>query len=167
MAMQGTAAPGRLGVGQAVLYGGLTVGVLDILDALVFFGLRGAAPLRIFQSIASGLLGRGAYDGGLGTAFLGGTLHWLIATSIATVYVLASRRVDVLARRPVVCGLVYGVLVYFFMNQVVLPLSAFPARGGATPLPVLLNGIVGHALLVGLPPAWFASRAVPAAGGAS
>jgi hypothetical protein len=167
MSIGGTAGPGRLRVGQAVLYGGLAVGVLDILDALVFFGLRGVAPIRIFQSIASGLLGRAAYDGGLDTAVLGAVLHFFIATSIATVYVLASRKVDVLARRPVVCGLAYGVLVYFFMNQVVLPLSAFPSRGGAPPLPVLLNGIVGHALLVGLPPAWFASRAVPAAGGAS
>jgi hypothetical protein len=37
---------------RAVLYGALVVGVLDITDALVFFGLRGAPPIRIFQSIA-------------------------------------------------------------------------------------------------------------------
>ena len=37
-----------LTVGRALLYGTLTVGVLDILDAIVFFGLRfGVPPIRI------------------------------------------------------------------------------------------------------------------------
>lgn len=41
---------------RAIAYGGLTVGVLDGLDAVVFFGLRGVPPLRIFQAIAAGLI---------------------------------------------------------------------------------------------------------------
>jgi hypothetical protein len=55
-------------MGRAIAYGALAVGVLDILDALVFFGLRGVAPIVILQSIASGVLGRTAYEGGLATA---------------------------------------------------------------------------------------------------
>ena len=47
---------------RAILWGTLAVGTLDALDAIVFFGLRGVTPLRIFQSIASGLLGRAAYQ---------------------------------------------------------------------------------------------------------
>ena len=43
---------------RALLYGALAVGVFDLLDALVFFGLRGVSPIRIPQSIAAGLLGR-------------------------------------------------------------------------------------------------------------
>lgn len=43
---------------RALLYGTLAVGILDITDAIVFFGLRSAKPIRILQSIASGLLGR-------------------------------------------------------------------------------------------------------------
>jgi hypothetical protein len=31
--------------GQAILYGTLTVGCLDLLDAFVFFGLRGIPPI--------------------------------------------------------------------------------------------------------------------------
>lgn len=46
---------------RAIAYGGLTVGVLDGLDAIVFFGLRnGVGPLQIFKGIAGGLAGREA-----------------------------------------------------------------------------------------------------------
>ena len=46
-----------------ILRAGLVSGTLDITDALVFYGLRGAKPTVILQSIASGLLGRGAFRG--------------------------------------------------------------------------------------------------------
>jgi hypothetical protein len=56
------------------------------------------------------------------------------------------------------CGLVYGLLVYAFMNLLVLPLSA--AGGGGFPSPpVLANGLLIHALGVGLPSALFARAA--------
>ena len=72
--------PGRLSGTQAVLYGTLVVGTLDALDAIVFFGLRsGAQPIRIFQGIASGLLGPAARQGGLQTAAIGVGLHYFIA----------------------------------------------------------------------------------------
>lgn len=142
---------------RAVLLGTLTVGVLDALDAVVFFGLRGIAPIQIFQSIASGLLGRAAYGGGLSTAFLGAALHFLIALAVVGTYVLASRRLAVLARRPFLCGPLYGLLVYAVMNLAVVPLSA--AVVGPPDLPVVLNGLLIHALGVGLPAALFARAA--------
>ena len=65
---------------RALLLGALTVGVLDILDAFVFFGFRGVPPLRILQAIASGVVGReAAVTGGLATAALGLVLHFFIA----------------------------------------------------------------------------------------
>ena len=69
-----------------MLLGALTVGVLDILDAFVFFGIRGVPPLRILQAVASGLVGpAAAADGGLATAALGLLLHFLIALVIVVV----------------------------------------------------------------------------------
>lgn len=145
---------------EAIVYGGLTVGVLDALDAIVFFGLRsGATPIRIFQSIAAGLLGRATFQGGLRSALLGVAIHFFIAFSIAATYYAASRRLAILVQRPILCGAVYGVLVYFFMNRVVIPLSAIGAAP-ASPLPVFFNGIAIHILGVGIPAASFASRAV-------
>jgi hypothetical protein len=142
---------------RAVLYGTLAVGTLDALDAVIFFGFRGATPIRIFQSIAAGLLGRAAFSGGLPAAILGAALHYVIAFGIVLTYYLASRRFDLLRRRPVVCGILYGVLVYFVMNRVVIPLSATTA--GPFVLPVFVNGILIHMFGVGLPAAWFTSRA--------
>jgi hypothetical protein len=93
---------------QAVLLGTLAVGVLDLIDAMVFFGLRGVTPVRILQSIAAGLLGRDAFRGGPATAALGALLHFFIAFGIVCVYYLVSRRLGILTRHPVLCGLLYG-----------------------------------------------------------
>jgi hypothetical protein len=142
---------------RAILWGGLLAGVGDITFAFVVSGLRGVGPARVLQSVASGLLGAAARDGGPATAALGGVLHFFIAFVWATVYWLASRKLRVLVQHPVVCGLLYGVVVYFFMYFVVLPLSSiyFPLSRALSS--ILLNS-AGHALLVGLPIALAARR---------
>ena len=56
---------------RALVYGGAAVGVLDGLDAIVFWGLRGASPIRVFQGVAAGLLGRDSFAGGVPTFLLG------------------------------------------------------------------------------------------------
>jgi hypothetical protein len=151
----------RLTAWQAVLYGTLVVGTLDALDAIVFFGLRsGARPIRIFQGIAFGLIGPAARQGGLKTAALGVFLHYVIAFGIVVTYFLVSRRVRLLTRRPVICGLAYGLVAYAVMNLVVLPLSK--VGGPSLPAaPVLANGLLIHMFGVGLPSALFARAARP------
>jgi len=151
--------PAGLSGRQAVLYGTLVVGTLDALDAIVFFGLRsGARPIRIFQGIAYGLIGPAARQGGLKTAALGLFLHYFIAFGIVVTYFLVSRRVRLLTRHPVSCGLLYGVVVYAVMNLVVLPLSK--VGGPSLPAaPVLANGLLIHMFGVGLPSALFARAA--------
>jgi hypothetical protein len=147
--------------GRALLFGTLAVGILDIVDALVFFGMRGAQPIRILQSIAAGLLGRPAFAGGWGTAALGLALHFFIAFVVVLVFMLASRRLPVLTRHAVVAGLAYGVAVYLTMTFVVVPASA--AGGGGVPAwPVALNGVLIHMFGVGLP-ASLAARAAATA----
>ncbi|MDQ3687346.1 MAG: hypothetical protein M3430_17370 [Acidobacteriota bacterium] len=145
---------------DTILFGGLAVGVLDALDAIIFFGLQGVAPVRIFQHIASGLLGRASFGGGSATALLGLLLHFLIAFILAAIYYGASLRFPTLIRRAVLCGLLYGVAVYFVMNYLVVPLSAAP-NVSASPA-VFLNGLLAHALLVGLPIALLARRSAQA-----
>ncbi|MGE0454495.1 MAG: hypothetical protein AB7O37_20395 [Vicinamibacteria bacterium] len=131
---------------KAIACGGLLVGVLDGLAAVL---TSAAAPMRVFQSIASGLLGRDAYQGGLAAAALGLVLHFFIATSAAAVFVVASRRLPVLVRAVVPCGIAYGVAVFAFMNLVVIPLTF--GRLAPYSLPWLLRGLLIHALFVGLP----------------
>ena len=151
--------PARLSPARAILYGTLVVGTLDIVDAFVFFGWRsGTTPVRILQSIASGWLGRAAYTGGAGVGALGAITHYFIAFGIVATYFVVSRRVAVVTRHPIACGIVYGLLVYLFMNRVVIPLSAI---GAATwpALPVLANGLLIHAFGIGIPSAVAAASA--------
>ena len=144
---------------QAILSAGLTAGVLDLLAAIVINNRRGVTPLRIAQSIASGWLGTSAYQGGYKTAALGVVSHPLIALGAATVYYLASRRLPLLLERPYLSGASYGIAVYWFMQLVVLPLSAFPHKT-ASAWSVVLTGIIVHILCVGSPIAlitrWYA-----------
>ena len=136
---------------QAWLMGGLTVGVLDALDAFLFYGLRGVPPGRILQSIAAGLLGRASFSGGWRTAALGLVLHFFIAFVVVLIFLLASRRLPILRRHAVAAGLLYGIAVYLTMQFVVVPASA--AGGGTPALPVALNGVLIHMFGVGLPAA--------------
>jgi len=131
----------------AILVGGLIVGALDLAYAIAVYSPR--APIRIPQTIASGLLGPRSYEGGAGTAALGVLLHFTIALGAATVYWLASRKLEVLIRRAVACGLVYGALVFLFMHLVVLPLSAAPR--GHMPFVYMAAEFVEHWFFVGLP----------------
>jgi len=156
----------RSGAVPAILWGGGLAGFLDLMWAFFLYGRR-AGPVRVLQSIASGLLGADAYKGGAGSAALGFLLHFVIACGAAAVYYAASRRLGFLVRRPMICGLLYGILVYLFMNFVVLPLSAFPAKLSYPPR-VLLVGILGHMVFVGLPIALavrrFSRQLTPGAG---
>lgn len=145
------------GVLRAVLPGGLLAGILDIVAAFVVYGFRGATPFRILQSIASGLLGAEAFQGGLTTAALGGLLHFFIACGWALVYYGASRQLSVLIKRPVLSGAAYGAAVYLMMNLVVVPLSAVPARPFAFDVVIL----VVHMICVGLPIALSVSLSSP------
>ncbi|MGH7525607.1 MAG: hypothetical protein ACREMX_02775 [Gemmatimonadales bacterium] len=144
---------------RALLWGTLTVGLLDGLDAIVFFGYRGVTPVQVLQSIASGLLGRAAFEGGAATAALGALLHFFIAFAVVAAYHLASRWLPSLTRHPWSYGPLYGLFVYVVMNQVVVPLSA--AVSGPEALPVIINGLLIHALGVGLPAALFARASRP------
>ena len=145
---------------RAILLGGLTVGILDILDAFIFFGLRGVSAERSLQAIAAGLIGRdAAVAGGVETALLGLLLHFVIATGVVATYYLVSRVLPVLIRHPIISGLLDGSVVFFVMQLVVLPLSATAGSGKLIPSGVLLiNGLMIHALGVGLPAALFTAR---------
>ena len=146
---------------DTILYGGLVVAILDGLFALTFYGLiLGIKPMRIFQSVASGLLGKASYEGGTQTFLLGILLHFIVALCIAAVYYLASLRLPVLLHRAVVCGLMYGMLAYLGMNYVIIPLSAIGFRPFSFRL--FLPAFIGHAFLVGLPIALLARRSAKA-----
>ena len=111
---------------------GLIVGAMDITAAIIQAISRGATATRLLQFVASGLIGPNAFQGGAGTAALGLGLHFVIAFTLVTVFYVASRNFVLLRRYPVVSGLVYGLIVFGFMNLIVLPLSAAKPRHSLT-----------------------------------
>lgn len=85
----------------------------------------------------------------------------MVAFSIVAVYVLASRRLGLLARQWLPLGMLYGALVFFVMNWVVIPLTRV-GRVPAFTRSSLVTSLLVHLLLVGLPAALAARGAARA-----
>jgi hypothetical protein len=125
----------------------------------VYVGLRFTwrAPL----AIAGGLVGPEiAKTGGAGIYMLGLLLHYGIAAVAAAIYFGASRRLRFLVEHWLLCGLLYGIPVFLVMHFIVLPLSALHDTG-PYPLSDLLQGLVEHMILIGLPIAYSVRRYAP------
>jgi uncharacterized membrane protein YagU involved in acid resistance len=142
--------PEKSGAWQAILFGGLLAGILDLTAAFINSGLNGVSPLRVMQAIASGLLGAESFAGGTATAALGVFLHFVIAFGATIVFYLVSRKLKFLTEQAVASGVIYGILVYLFMSFIVLPLSSFTGKTPSAPLPITI-GLIIHILFVGLP----------------
>lgn len=141
---------------RAILYGGLTVGVLDCAAASLNGIFKGISPAIVWQYVASGLLGRDSYKHGWKSVVLGLLIHFFIAFSVTTIYYAASRRFPTLVRRAVLFGTLYGAAVYFVMGHVVTPLSV------SAKIPFsfssMLVGLLIHIFCVGLPIALITRR---------
>lgn len=138
---------------KAILFGALLAGILDLTAACVLSWLMsGIGPVRIFWSIASGLLGAESAKGGAWSAALGVFLHFVIAFIWTVVFYILSRKIAFLVNQAIVSGIIYGVAVYWFMQLVVLPLSAFPYKKQLVPEPnQFILGMLIHIFCVGLP----------------
>jgi hypothetical protein len=141
----------------AFLVGGTVAGTFDILFAISFASYRGMAPAHLLQTVASGALGNAAFSGGNSTAALGLALHFALSYLWATIFFVAAWRVPALARRPLVSGIGFGVVVFLTMRLVVLPLSAFPFPVTFQPLGSTLD-LLSHLFLFGFPIALAASK---------
>lgn len=169
----------------ATVAGGLIGGALDITYAFIAFGplSYGVTPMQVLQSVAAGAIGREAARAGeWGTALLGLGLHFLIAIGMAAVFVAAASMLKVLRTRALLCGFLYGFLLYVAMNYIIVPLSAAGANlhfaasfaeiaerlrvsfsevrgGGGGSHPWLIFGtLFAHTVLVGMPIGWATKR---------
>jgi len=136
-----------------VLLGGCIAGTIDIGAACLISGRD--LPF-ILHSIAGGLLAKQSFAGGAPTAVLGLVLQELMGILIAAVFVTATYYLPALRRRWVLAGLAYGVVIFFVMNYVVVPLSAWRRMPHFTPVKFAANLLA--MLLFGLIVAYFARR---------
>ena len=149
----------------AVLIGGSIAGALDIAFAISFAAYSGVAPLRLLQTVASGLLGMEAFSGGVPVAVLGLALHFGMSFLWAGLFLVLASLVPSHVHYPVASGIAFGIAVFLAMRLLVLPLSAFP-------YPVTFAachdaGSLVSCLLFGVPIAWAARRALIAVSSAA
>ena len=135
-----------------ILIGGFVAGVFDLITAFITFGWG------VPRAIASGLLGARALQGGIGTWILGVVLHFVIAFGAASIYCLSTGKLEFLKPHFFVCGLFYGIAIFLVMNLIVLPLSAVPFKVGPFTVHGLIQGLLVHMFLIGLPIAFSARK---------
>jgi hypothetical protein len=138
---------------SAILYGGFVAGTIDIGAAVA---INGISPLIVLRAIASGLLGKTAFQGGLPISLLGLGLQWAMSLLIAAIFVFAAEQMAWLKRHWVTAGVLYGVAVFGVMEYVVVPLSAAWPKPHFTAGSFIENLLA--MLLFGLIVAFFARR---------
>jgi hypothetical protein len=141
---------------NAILLGGFIAGTIDIGAASLITML---SPVRILEFIAGGVLGKTALAGGAEVTLLGLLLQWLMAISIAAIYVTAGRWLPYLRSRWAFFGLCYGVGIFIVMNYIVVPLSAWHRMPHFTMYSFFAN--LAAMLLFGLIVAFFARERSP------
>jgi hypothetical protein len=132
--------------------GGLIIGLLHLLVqvGLVYDLILKSPFIGSLQYVASGAMGDAAFAGGLATALLGFVLEFVLTIIIAGVFILSADRIPLLRRKVIVGSLLYGFGVFLVMNFIVQPLSAAPALP-APPIWLLIEIVLEHILLIGLP----------------
>jgi hypothetical protein len=134
-----------------IVVGGSVAGALDLTSAFIAFGWN------VPRAIAGGLLGPSAFHGGPAIWLLGVLLHFFIAYWAAAIYCLSSLKLTFLKEHFFVCGLFYGIAVFLVMNLFVMPLCALHAVG-PYPLRALIQGLLVHMFIIGLPISFSAWR---------
>jgi hypothetical protein len=136
---------------RAGLLTGITDGLFSSVLAAFFYG---STVTRLWQGVASTLLGAAALEGGIRTAAIGVLMHFGVAFGWSAVFlllVLSSSWLRGVLAAPygvVAVAAVYGPLIWLVMSLAVIPML--------THRPPAINirwwvQLVGHAPFVGLP----------------
>jgi|SRR5579859_399816 len=137
---------------QAIFTATLACGTLDAAAASTQAAALGIQPRRVWQGVASGLLGPRALEAGWSSALIGFALHFFISFVIATIYVVASQMfasqgMVFLLRHPLAAGALYGAAVFLVMSYIVIPLSRRAKR--PFNLKFALTQLLIHIFIVG------------------
>ena len=141
--------------GSRLVRAGLITGVIDGLFASVLsVAFYGSTVTRLFQGVASTLLGREAFDGGTPTALLGVLMHFGVAFGWSAVFLFLVMRSSWLRRvlaspyGVVKVAALYGPFIWLVMSLVVIPLLL--QRPPAINIRWWIQ-LIGHFPFVGIP----------------
>jgi len=133
----------------------LVSGTLDIAFAMILTVWFGREIPDMLRFVASGPF-PAATDMGTNGAILGLVVHFTLMAIMATIFVLIARARPMLLDTPWRTALAWGVITYFAMNWLVVPLRFH------SPLPPKMLSIVtqgfAHLVLVGVPMTFIARR---------
>jgi hypothetical protein len=139
---------------RAGLLTGVTDGLFSSILAAFFYG---STVTRLWQGVASVLLGKEALDGGTPTALIGVLMHFGVAFGWSAVFLLLVMKLAWLRRvlssryGVVKVAAVYGPFIWLVMSLVVIPVLLHrPPNVNFRWLVQLL----GHFPFVGLPMVW-------------
>ncbi|WP_286202825.1 hypothetical protein [Rhizobium lusitanum] len=138
------------------LIAGLAAGVIVLVPVLILQTARDVRVVPEMQLAASSLMGMAAYSSAAGL-ILGTLLHFFVSIIPAVLYALVAWQVPTVNRWAWIGGPVLGIIVFFFMGFVVLPLSDFTTPASVTPMP-FLPALLTHMFGLGLPIALIVRR---------
>ena len=134
----------------------LVCGTLDILLAMLLTLWRGRQIEAMLRSVASGPFPGATGMGGAGAA-LGLAVHFGLMAIMVAAFMLTARGRTALLDKPLLSGLVFGLVTYVVMNLVVVPLR-FPAAAWPPSGLSIATQLFAHIALVGWPTAFIARR---------
>ena len=130
-------------------------GSLDILFAMILTVAFGRSIPDMVRFVASGPF-PAATQWGIAGALLGLAVHFMLMAVMAAIFVTAARARPQLLETPWRTAIAYGIVTYFAMNWVVVPLRFH------TPLPPkplsVATQLFAHLVLVGMVFAFVARR---------
>jgi uncharacterized membrane protein YagU involved in acid resistance len=138
-----------------LVHAGLLTGITDgLFSSVLSVFFYDSTVTRLFQGVASTLLGKEALEGGISTALIGVLMHFGVAFGWSAVFLLlvtrSARIRRVLASRfgALEVAAVYGPFVWLVMSLVVIPLLL---KRPPTINVRWLVQLIGHIPFVGLP----------------
>ena len=154
--MQRTATGLNAHVAAAGVVAGIIGGVL--IDAFLAVANH-VSPIGIWQFVASGLVGNVAFTSA-SYAGLGFVLHFAISIVWGLIFAWAAASMPALVRRPILSGLLYGVVVMLGMTMLLAFKHVGPA--GLPDAGYLVKSLIAHTIFFGLPVALFVSKGIRA-----
>ncbi|WP_051531240.1 hypothetical protein [Sphingomonas sp. URHD0057] len=133
----------------------LVSGALDIGFAMILTVAFGHHIPDMLRSVGSGPFPAATDMGGAG-AILGLAVHFVLMAIMATIFVLLVRARPALLDTPWRTALAWGVITYFAMNWLVVPLR-FHAPLPPKPLSIATQ-LFAHIVLVGIPYTFIARK---------
>ncbi len=147
----------KSGLWRGIVIATMLAGTLDIVATFLFDILSGGTPLDVLAGIAAAAWPElDAGDVAAGVAGL--IIHFAIIVVMVAAFFGATALIPALNRHPLGSGIGYGVALWIVMHWVILA-HRFPTMFPMLDLRDVVEQLISHILLVGIPIAWVAQIA--------